>query len=119
MTWLAALGIVTALWLLTVPLWTLVFFWALMHVDKAEHEGWADPDAVRIARRVLLPIGAINNLACAWTWAAWYYRALPFFYPGVTKFTNAMVERGGWRAERALLLRARYLNRYDWRGVHT
>lgn len=109
---------VLALWVLTVPAWTLLFFWALMHVDKAEHEGWAAPEAVWIARHVLLPVGALNNLVCAWTWAPFYYRALPFFYPGVTKFTNAMVARGGWRAERALRLRERYLNRWDRRGVH-
>lgn len=113
------LGLLLVFWLATLPLWTLAFYWALMHVDKGEHEGWASPQAINIARRYLLPVGALNNLICAWTWGIAHYRTFPGAV-GVTKLTNRMVEQGSERqAEKARRIRQLFLNFYDHRGEHT
>lgn len=118
MTGAAVIGVLVVLWLAALPLWTLLFYWALMHVDKAEHEGWASPQALHIARRYLLPVGALNNLVCAWTWGVIHYRTFPGAV-GVTKLTNRMVDQGNERqAEKALRIRRLYLNKYDHRGEH-
>jgi hypothetical protein len=104
-------------WWFTLPVTTLVWYWALMHVDKLDHMGIARPLAVRVAR-VLLPVALIHNFTLANTWGVLFFLALPG-YPGLTKMINAMVARGGWRARRGLWFRETFLNSYDRRGVHT
>lgn len=107
-----------AVWLLVLPLSTWVFYLAVMHIDKMAHQEIASPEAYAIARRAIFPIGALHNAVLAWTWAPALFLALPREF-ATTKFLNRMVERGGWRADHAQIVRRHFLNYYDRRGVHT
>lgn len=124
---LIALGLLLVFWLATLPLWTLVFYWALMHVEKLEEldkesplpSPRASPQAIRMARRYLLPVGAFNNLVLAWTWGLAHFLTFPGA-AGLTKLINRMVEQGDERqVVKALRIRRLYLNHYDHRGEHT
>lgn len=122
MTWLTilliALGVVLLVVLAVLPLATWVFYLAVMHVDKMVAQGVATPEAHKLARTYIYPVALLCNAALAWTWAPVAFLARPREF-ATTKFLNRMVERGGWRAERALLIRHHLLNHYDRRGVHT
>lgn len=108
-----------AFWLLTLPLWTLLFYWAVMHVKKGQVEGWASPEAVWVGEKVFLPIGAVNNLALAQTWGRGYYRTWASGV-GLTALTNRMADHGTpEQAAKAAYIRDTYLNWFDPKGEHT
>lgn len=114
-----ALGLLLALWLATLPLWTWLFYLAVMHVEKLEHEGKASPQASRMARLYLLPVGAVNNFVLAWTWGLAHFKT-PIGAAGLTRLINRMVAEGDERQRgKALRIRRLYLNHYDHRGEHT
>lgn len=102
----------------SLPFATWVFYLAVMHIDKMVAQGGATPQAHTLARTYIYPVGLLCNALLAWTWAPLVFLAWPREF-ATTKFLNRMVERGGWRAERALLIRHHFLNHYDRRGVHT
>lgn len=109
---------IAVLLLALLPAITWVFYLAVMHVDKLAAQHMATPEAYTIARTYIFPVALLCNAALAWTWAPVVFLAWPREF-ATTKFLNRMVERGGWRAERALLLRHHLLNNFDIRGVHT
>lgn len=111
------LWILVLLWWLALPVTTLVFYWAVMHVDKLEHQQLAHPWASRVARWLVLPVAWLHNASLANTWGVLLFAARPG-YPGLTAFIAAMVRRGGWRGRRALWLRETFLDHYDRRGIH-
>jgi hypothetical protein len=81
-----------------------------------------EPDADVVARYVIWPAAAFRNFMTMNVVALVYFRTWPRWgrESGLTQLLNRLVaEDTGWRRARALALRARWLNRYDPRGVHT
>lgn len=115
---MTTLAVLAGMFLALLPLIVWVFYLAVMHVDKLAHQEIATREAYWIARTLVYPVAALCNALLAWTWAPVVFLAWPREF-ATTKFLNRMVERGGWRAERALLIRRHLLNHYDRRGVHT
>ena len=96
-------------------------------------------DGEWVVKWLLAPPGLLKNFYLAQWVALLYFRVLPSplrvkylgvvggkrkfkFYGdvGLTKLLDRMVdERTDWRHDRALAIRARWLNLYDPRGKHT
>lgn len=110
--------IILALWILTLPVTSWVLYVALMHMDKLHAEGILDPEAQVWGERILL-VGYLFDVGLNWTWAGFYFKSVPREWT-VTAHLNRLVATGTPEQKAtALRFRAKWLNNFDRRGIHT
>lgn len=132
--WWVPLVAMLAAQLLFLPVTTWLYYLAAMNIGRVEGGGGVvkpalderrnEPDAARVVKWLLYPVGAITNWLLMNLVALLYFGVRPRWRTeaGLTSLLNRLVREEplfSWRFDRARSVQRRWLDRYDPRGKHS